>query len=64
MIDERAEMGCYGQPAVRGNVTEFATGHASSWVYPIWMVLAGASLLIMARRAQPSRWTATIIARH
>ena len=32
-----------------------------SWVYPIWMVLAGIAALIGARGIQPNHWTATIV---
>jgi hypothetical protein len=45
-----------------GNVAGFAIGWVPSWVYPIWMVLAGTLVLVGARWAQPGRWTATIVA--
>jgi hypothetical protein len=45
-----------------GNVAGFATGWMPAWVYPIWMVLAGTLVLTNARRVQPGRWTAIIVA--
>jgi hypothetical protein len=45
-----------------GNVTRFATGNIPPWVYPVWMVLASSIVLLGAQRAQPSHWTATIVA--
>jgi hypothetical protein len=45
-----------------GNVARFATGNIPPWVYPAWMVLASSIVLLGARRAQPSHWTATIVA--
>jgi len=45
-----------------GNVIRFAIGNIPPWVYPVWMVLASSIVLVGARRAQPGRWTATIVA--
>jgi hypothetical protein len=44
-----------------GNLTRFATGGIPPWVYPVWMVLASSIVLVGARRAQPGRWTATLV---
>jgi hypothetical protein len=46
----------------RGNVVGFTTGRLPGWLYPVWMVLTSTAALIVARRVQPQRWTATIVA--
>jgi hypothetical protein len=46
----------------RGDVVGFTTGRLPHWLYPIWMVLTSSAALLVARRAQPGRWTATIVA--
>jgi hypothetical protein len=48
--------------AAHGNVAGFATGPVQPWLYPVWMVLTSTAALLVARRVQPGRWTATIVA--
>lgn len=44
------------------NAVGFATGFMPYWVYPVWMVLTGSGVLLIARRLLPGKWTATLVA--
>lgn len=46
----------------RGNVVGFAHGYIPDWIYPVWLVLTSAAVFVYARRVQPGRWTATLVA--
>ncbi|MDQ2999570.1 MAG: hypothetical protein M3R61_21260, partial [Chloroflexota bacterium] len=41
---------------------QFVKGGIPHWVYPIWMLLTSTTVLLMARRIQSWRWTATTVA--
>jgi hypothetical protein len=46
----------------RGNVARFVSGGIPEWLYPLWMVTTATAVMLLARLAQPGRWTATLIA--
>jgi hypothetical protein len=41
---------------------QFVKGGIPDWVYPMWMLLTSAAVLLVAHRIQGWRWTATIVA--
>jgi hypothetical protein len=44
------------------NPEQFVSGGIPEWVYPVWMVLTSALVLVWARRVLDWRWTATTVA--
>lgn len=44
------------------NAVRYAYGAIPGWVYPVWMVVMGSFLLVIAHRIQKWRWTATTVA--
>ncbi|WP_199440439.1 hypothetical protein [Umezawaea beigongshangensis] len=50
-----------GRPVDRLSVVQFSLPIAD-WVYPVWGLVAGALVLVLARRSLGSRWAATTVA--